>query len=204
MGKVGRRVMDLSANKPEGGRWPAHLAISHELDCKDGACVPTCPAYIMDQQSGDLAGTEDGAGGASRFFYCSKPSVAEREVGCEDLSEGEEEALSAQDGPWTPRKLSKRNNIHPTVKSVDLMRWMVRLVTPPGGLVLDCFAGSGTTGMAVMLEKMDFVGIELDDKHCDIASARISAAEAGEVYAAKDGETKLREKIDPRQLSLIG
>ena len=65
---------------------------------------------------------------------------------------------------------------HPTVKPTDLMRYLCRLVTPPGGLVLDPFAGSGSTGRGAVLEGFRFVGIELDPEYVEIARARIAAA----------------------------
>jgi site-specific DNA-methyltransferase (adenine-specific) len=68
-------------------------------------------------------------------------------------------------------------NHHPTVKPLALMRYLVRLTkTPTGGLVLDPFAGSGTTGMACVMEGRDFVGVELDESYCAIARARIAEA----------------------------
>jgi hypothetical protein len=98
----------------------------------------------------------DNLGGASRFFYCAKASTADRERGVEG---------------------DARANLHPTVKPRDLMRWLVRLVTPPGGIVLDPFAGSGSTGVACACEGFGFVGIELDPGHADVARARIAAAQ---------------------------
>jgi site-specific DNA-methyltransferase (adenine-specific) len=67
-----------------------------------------------------------------------------------------------------------RRNIHPTVKPVSLMRWLVTLVTPPGGVVLDPFAGSGTTGIATLMEQRTFLGIERETKYIDIACARLT------------------------------
>jgi len=67
-------------------------------------------------------------------------------------------------------------NNHPTVKPADLMRYLCRLVTPPGGTVLDPFMGSGSTGKAAMLEGFRFIGIEMDEDYMDIAEARIMAA----------------------------
>ena len=64
-------------------------------------------------------------------------------------------------------------NTHPTVKPLALMRWLVRLVTPPGGLVLDPFTGSGTTGMACVAEGFRFIGMEKDEGYCEIARRRI-------------------------------
>lgn len=145
----------------ELGRWPANVALDPEA------------AAMLDEQSGDLgvsAGGSRGAstsweggavgaidapqgfgdsGGASRFFYVAKPDTAERNVGL--------------DG----------RNPHPTVKPVELMRWLCRLVTPPGGTVLDPFTGSGTTGIAAMREGFSFIGIEQDAAYVEVARARI-------------------------------
>jgi site-specific DNA-methyltransferase (adenine-specific) len=118
------------------------------------------------------------SGGASRFFYTAKPSTAERDAGLERLPlmaakssmnshNGTRERF---DGALTPC----RANIHPTVKPIAIMRYLVRLVTPPGGLVLDPFAGSGTTGCAAVLEGARFLGLELEPKHAEIARARIA------------------------------
>jgi site-specific DNA-methyltransferase (adenine-specific) len=70
----------------------------------------------------------------------------------------------------------KAANHHPTVKPLALMRWLVRLITPPGGTVLDCFAGSGSTGVACVAEGVNFCGIELSEDYAAIARARIEAA----------------------------
>ena len=86
-------------------------------------------------------------GSAARFFYCAKPSKKERDDGCE--------------------------NNHPTVKPTELMRYLCRLVTPPGGVVLDPFCGSGSTGRGAVLEGMSFVGIDLDAAYLEIARKRI-------------------------------
>lgn len=100
---------------------------------------------------------EASSGSAARFFYCPKASQKERNNG-------------APGG----------RNAHPTVKPVALMRYLCRLVTPPGGLILDPFTGSGTTGIAAILEGFDFVGAELDPAFVDLASGRIDAAIRGE------------------------
>jgi DNA modification methylase len=114
-------------------------------------------------------------GGASRFFYCAKASRAERNAGLEGFekepllwSNGEQNPGSFQ-GDGTER--AARNH-HPTVKPVALMRWMIRLVTPPGGVVLDMFAGSGTTLCAGAQEGVAVIGIERDLRYVQIARAR--------------------------------
>jgi DNA modification methylase len=103
-------------------------------------------------------------GDATRFFYCPKATKRDRNEGLDELPPGNCE-------PGSP----SRNN-HPTVKPTELMRYLCRLVTPPGGLVLDPFMGSGSTGKAAMLEGFRFCGIEKDSDYVAIAKARIAAA----------------------------
>jgi site-specific DNA-methyltransferase (adenine-specific) len=153
------------------------------------ACVPHCPVRQIDDQSGfrrpgaiparanherskasvDFSGRNghlggrrlvlDGGGGASRFFYVPKASTKERNAGLE------------------------ARNTHPTVKAVALMRYLCRLITPPDGLILDPFAGTGSTGIAALLEGFRFVGIEREAEYVAIAKKRLraAAAEAAEV-----------------------
>ena len=108
----------------------------------------------------------------SRFFYCAKAQTADRDEGLE--------AFSAEQG--------KRKNGHPTVKPTPLMRYLVRLVTPPGGIVLDPFSGSGSTGKAAMLEGARFIGIERVSKYIPIAEARIRWAAERADWAGFLGE----------------
>lgn len=118
-------------------------------------------------------------GSAARFFYCPKADREDRDHGVESekrpllWSSGEKNPGAFQ-SPNTDR--SARNH-HPTVKPTELMRWLVRLVTPPGGIVLDPFAGSGSTGRAAILERMGFIGIELEDEYVPIARARIAVVD---------------------------
>lgn len=121
---------------------------------------------------------------ATRFFYSPKASRAEREEGCRALplrTAGEATDMEdGTDGLNSPRAGAGRSaaagvrNYHPTVKPIALMRWLVRLVTPPGGHVLDPFMGSGTTGIAAALEDFHFTGIEIDPEYARIAEARIA------------------------------
>ena len=129
-------------------------------------CSPDCTVRMLDEQTGVV--------GASRFFYCAKASRTERNAGLDSFH-----AATTDDGRQQPidnlhqRGKTPRQNIHPTVKPIALMRYLVRLVTPPGGVVLDPFAGSGTTGAAVVLEGAHFLGIEHDPTYVPIARARI-------------------------------
>lgn len=142
-------------------RWPAHVVMSHSPGCRPRRCAPGCPAAIL----------EDQHAGASRFLYCAKASRRERDAGCEHLP-----AHPTGLFPNAARNASAPavRNPHPTVKPIALMRWLVRLVCPPDGLVLDPFCGSGTTGAAAVLEGRRFVGLELDPHHAEVARARIT------------------------------
>ena len=156
-------------DKPRGRRPGGFGNVGHEK----GDGVPNGPQY------GDT-------GSAARFFYCPKASKADRDEGCEGLEErGRNEVYGT--GMNTATKCDPasghtqesvearplRRNIHPTVKPTALMRYLCRLVTPPNGVVLDPFMGSGSTGKAAMLEGFQFIGIERDAEYIEIARARI-------------------------------
>ena len=120
----------------------------------------------------------------ANLYACPKASRAERERGCDELpARSGAEAVQREPGSagLTPRAGAGRSassvrNHHPTVKPVRLMRWLVRLVTPPSGVVIDPYLGSGTTGIAATLEGVRWAGAELLDDHADIAEARIAHA----------------------------
>jgi len=127
---------------------------------------------------------DDPGGSASRFFYCAKASRSEREKGLDGIEAiGGHEAVGRKEGSKgmdSPRAGAGRTskevrNKHPTVKPIKLMEYLVRLVTPPGGVVFDPFTGSGTTGIACALQGFDFIGAEMDPDYCKIARARIEA-----------------------------
>jgi site-specific DNA-methyltransferase (adenine-specific) len=190
-GVEGERVSQPHA----GGRWPANVVLDPEA------------AEVLDRQSGETTthriesscNVEQGKGwsrtlenrgprgfsdsdGASRFFtvagftdddltsfrYVAKPDRAERNAGLD-------------------------GNFHPTVKPLDLMRWLVRLVTPPGGTVLEPFAGSGTTLAAAVLEGFDAVGIELTADYLPLIEGRVRWAEAEARFGPVTGPTKVRK-----------
>jgi DNA modification methylase len=113
------------------------------------------------------------SGSASRFFYCAKASKSERNKGCEGLEEKEGIRTNA------PRenedvKTPKRTNNHPTVKPVALLQYLIRLITPPQGTVLDCFAGSGSTGVACIKENKNYILIEREHEYIQIINARVN------------------------------
>jgi site-specific DNA-methyltransferase (adenine-specific) len=122
-------------------------------------------------------------GGSSRFFYIAKASKSERNRGLNGFDTKQTkgggggigdylEDVNSASGKYGSEKAPNKN-FHPTVKPVKLMQYLVRLITPPNGLVLDPFCGSGTTGIACRLEDFHFVGIELDAEYAAIAQARI-------------------------------
>ena len=124
-------------------------------------------------------------GGASRFFYVAKASKSERNFGLKGFEEKTSGALNfrnpessgrSEDAPSVEKMgglTQKRTNHHPTVKPVKLMQYLVRMITPPNGTVLDPFAGSGTTGVACKIDGFNFVGLELSEEYGEIARARI-------------------------------
>lgn len=153
------------SHRTRGWRWPANVVLDPEAATmmddqsgdrpgftsqNDNGTARGLSGAVYGDASGVLNGRREGfndSGGASRFFYCAKPDKAERNLG----------------GP----------NPHPTVKPVELMRWLCRLVTPEGGTVLDPFTGSGTTGIAAMREGFSFIGIEQNPDYAAVARARI-------------------------------
>jgi len=112
----------------------------------------------------------------NRFAYIPKASKAERNMGLEGFPLGEPPASARSkpaEGRQSPLGQPRQNN-HPTVKPVALMRYLCRLITPPNGIVLDPFMGSGSTGIAATMEGFDFIGIEKDEDYFKIAEARIT------------------------------
>ncbi|EMM8315814.1 site-specific DNA-methyltransferase [Pseudomonas aeruginosa] len=192
-----------------GGRWPANLihdgspevvalfphtksgvmkggTIRAAQDAPGSVCYGT---YGGNATSADTFGDE---GSAARFFYCAKATRRDRNEGCEHMdrkplhwSSGSQNSGSFQSEGT--EKTSQNN--HPTVKPTDLMAYLVRLVTPPGGKVLDPFTGSGSTGKAAVRDGFEFVGIEREAPYLAIAEARI-AHELERVTAAAEDAAK--------------
>jgi site-specific DNA-methyltransferase (adenine-specific) len=159
--------VEWPSTQPTGeGFWPPNLALSHEAGCRAAACRPACVTRLIDEIA--AREREPSAPPFARLFYAAKARRAEREAGCEQL-EARVSPIFAH-GEGTPKA---RANAHPTVKPIGLMRWIVRLVVPPGGVVLDPFAGSGSTGIAAVLEERQFVGIEREAEYVRIARARL-------------------------------
>ena len=148
------------------GRWPTNVLFGHTLECTERKCVEGCAVEALERQ----------IEGGERFFYCAKPSQAEREAGLK----GEKRIVGMLGGAGegaadsvSQRFTKVARNIHPTVKSIELMRYLVRLITPPKGIVLDCFLGSGSTGIAAKLENRFFIGIDQSKEYVELARQRI-------------------------------
>ena len=147
------------------------------------------PANIIHDGSDEvLEGFPKENGSASRFFYCAKASKSDRNDGCEKLqgkyvAQGNQAQAELKRGNVDFENGNKHNkvelkqNFHPTVKPTELMRYLCRLITPPNGIVLDPFMGSGSTGKGAILEGFDFIGMELDTEYVEIAKARIKYAQ---------------------------
>lgn len=183
------------------GRFPANVIFDEEagkiLDEQSGTSKSTGgrsgnkngigSAGIYGKYDGQVSDEDPGfgdVGGASRFFYCPKTSKSDRNEGLEKFEtkksssmpgrrNAEDMTSSKIDNDVTGRFVTLRQNIHPTVKPTDLMAYLIRLVTKKGGVVLDPFMGSGSTGKAAVREGMDFIGIEREDEYFQIAEARI-------------------------------
>jgi len=176
------------------GRWPANVLLDDvagaALDEQAGSAGAASPvrgtepsaAVAPDGVTGQRARVPGvfhaDSGGPSRFFYTAKASRSEREAGLEHLKPKQQDETRKDGAPGgdNPRNRGnkKRANHHPTVKPIDLMRWLARLVTPPGGTVMDPFAGSGTTLCAAGLEGFDAIGIEKTAEYLPIIRGRVA------------------------------
>jgi hypothetical protein len=136
--------------------------------------------YKREYYGDDKPGFGD-SGSACRFFYSAKASPQDRNEGLEGFEERQQDESRKEGNPGgdNPRNrgVHNRSNFHPTVKPVDLMCYLCRLITPKGGTVLDPFMGSGSTGKAAQMEGFNFIGIELDPEYFKIAKARIENAD---------------------------
>jgi DNA modification methylase len=183
------------------GRWPANLVLSYPEDeyDADGNLLPNPGSDEV------LAGFPgEGDKSAARFFYCAKASKDERNAGLEGMEEkmreGNRPNSPDDSGRWPDHDHGIRGaNNHPTVKPVSLMRWLVRMVTPPDGVVLDPFCGSGSTGVAAVREGFRFIGIEMNPEYVLIAELRI----AGVRGLFPETPNIPNHPMQPMQMSLI-
>lgn len=189
-----------TVDQSDAGRWPANIVHdgSDEVlaafpDTKSGLMkagtvraaqdVPGSVVYGVYGGDAAKADTYGDSGSAARFFYAAKASRADRDAG---LSSFETKTVDVLAGHRSRRMEEVKRpdgatpatgkNTHPTVKPTSLCQWLCRLVTPPGGVILDPFMGSGSTGKAAVLEGFQFVGCEREDEYMPIATARIAWA----------------------------
>jgi len=115
---------------------------------------------------------------AARFFYCPKASKADRNDGCDGFPDKELKVYHDFQGTvnHAPKSNVTSKNNHSTVKPTELMAYLCRLITPPGGTILDPFIGSGSTGRGAVSQGFNFIGIELSPEYVEIAKARIEAS----------------------------
>jgi site-specific DNA-methyltransferase (adenine-specific) len=211
----GAKPGDVVSMYKAEGRWPANVVFDEDcaglLDQQSG--VTKSPAtYVRGADgfgqtsfgAGQTAGTESlnygDSGGASRFFYVARASKTDRNEGLEELPETKVGSFAGNamqaDGNKIGRNPERPNllahNFHPTVKPTALMEYLVKLVTPPGGTVLDPFTGSGSTGKAALLNGFKFIGIELTADYLPIIEGRLK--HAAETYANKATEEETKEQ----------
>lgn len=197
----GGKGTNLTASEHNhAGRWPANLV--HDGSDEVLAAFPDAKgqqgALTGDEPSGKMGAANcygkmdrrheavpriDTSKSAARFFYCAKASKSDRDYGLSGEVATSEELVNRKEGSagmQSPRAGAGRTsgslNRHATVKPVALMRYLVRLVTPPGGVTLDPFMGSGSTGVAAMLEGFKFVGVEQEAQSFQDANTRIQFA----------------------------
>tara|TARA_R110002012_G_scaffold315010_1_gene528259 strand:- start:5 stop:1060 length:1056 start_codon:yes stop_codon:yes gene_type:complete len=143
-------------------------------ECRVGDEQGRYPANVMHDGS-DLV--QDIFEDKARYFYCAKASKKDRDEGLGEFTEAlveEDDSERTARWQWFSQVIK---NTHPTVKPTELMRYLCRLVTPKGGVVLDPFMGSGSTGKAAVMSGFKFVGIEMDEEYFEIACARIKKAQ---------------------------
>lgn len=180
-----------SITKTTQGRFPANLIHSGEQEVLElfpetkpskkshrGAGKSESAAFGVYGGESTVRGHSDNGGSAARFFYCAKASKKDRDEGldCDAkpsymVENGSK--TSGANGERYERKTTHKNN-HPTVKPTALMAYLCKLITPPNGVVLDPYMGSGSTGKAALKEGFDFIGCELDEDYYKIAQARIT------------------------------
>ena len=209
----------------DAGRYPSNVILTYDKTDEREVCggMPDTKsgggAYTVPEMGGGTEGVcnfqtvgakrlTSGAtlpadeGSASRYYYCAKASARDRDEGLDAFVKQEGGTYDfRQDGSLDGSGQSRRNT-HPTVKPVDLMQYLVRLVTPRGGTILDPFNGSGSTGKAAMFENRDrqanykYIGIELTPEYLPIAEARIT-------WATEYHDTEKAEKPIEGQLSIF-
>jgi site-specific DNA-methyltransferase (adenine-specific) len=172
------------------GRYPPHVVFSHAPDCTDAACVEGCPVAELGEQSGvSVSSGGDGSGWRKGAMWGSSDNIIKQSphgLGLGDTGTAARFFPCFRYQPKPPPS-ERAGSTHPTQKSLALMEWLVKLITAPDQTVLDCFMGSGTTGVAALRAGRQFVGIEMNATYFAIAQQRIT-----------------EERNRPRQLDMFG
>jgi site-specific DNA-methyltransferase (adenine-specific) len=206
------------------GRWPANIILdpytAELLDEQSGITKGSGPGTTCTKRDelGNCVGHDNAgrsttgqtyhygtsqnqpdSGGASRFFYVAKASKRDRNEGLEDLDAQRHSDRELADGVGGDNPRNRTNqakqNFHPTVKPTSLMEYLIKLVTPPNGTVLDPFTGSGSTGKAAILQGFDFIGIEMTEEYLPIIEGRLKHAEAMVAEAKEQDKAKENEVL---------
>ncbi len=185
------RGSDTSTYKEHTGRWPANIILdpytAELLDEQSGIRqaggfpkkVDRSNTKIYGQYSSEVREERINldSGGASRFFYVAKASKKDRNEGLDHLEiKRPDDRTETGMGSFAEKDVQPGRNFHPTVKPTALMEYLIKLVTPPGGTVLDPFTGSGSTGKAALLNGFQFIGIELTADYLPIIEGRLNWA----------------------------
>ena len=192
----GNAVGEPFTSRQSQGRWPANIILDeHTAGLLDeqsgvsakskrqiGAAPRSNVGHKLSDSSADrsesLVNYGDG-GGASRFFYVAKASKSDRNEGLGGLPiKRPDDRSSTGMGTFEEKGVQPQQNFHPTVKPTALMAYLVKLVTPPNGTVLDPFAGSGSTGKAAILNDFNFIGIEMTEDYLPIIQGRLEHAKS--------------------------
>jgi len=197
--------------RPVQGRWPANIILdpytAELLDEQSGTLKSgklKADAYQKERENSsifagagvfDHKGYEADSGGASRFFYVAKASKRDRNEGLDELEA--KQVFGDEGGTYQGLSNSNKpsNNFHPTVKPTSLMEYLVKLVTPTNGTVLDPFTGSGSTGKAAILQGFDFIGIEMTEEYLPIIEGRLKHAQAKVAERIKETAEQEQEKL---------
>jgi site-specific DNA-methyltransferase (adenine-specific) len=218
------RGSDTSSYKEHTGRWPANIILdpytAELLDEQSGQSKGSGPGTHCSKRDelGNCVGHDNAgkstagqtyhsrnsqnqpdSGGASRFFYVAKASKRDRNEGLDDLDAQRHSDRELADGVGGDNPRNRTNqakqNFHPTVKPTSLMEYLIKLVTPPNGTVLDPFTGSGSTGKAAILQGFDFIGIEMTSEYLPIIEGRLKHAEALVAERIKETSDKQSEVL---------
>jgi len=148
------RIKDAEQHNEKDGWWPSNVIFGED-------------SKILMNLQADVY--------ASKFLYCPKPSCSEINAGLEHLPKVRRDLRDAKAaGVMSKKGLQPQHNPHPTVKPIDLLRYLCRLITPPNGVIMDCFMGSGSCGIAAALEGLKYVGIEKEKLFVDVAELRLN------------------------------